>query len=593
MSRKLYEDRYWQILLHYKKSFFGMKSFVDDPAFFLAKTGKTDPKAEMEATIRALFAPDQTNKYHAVCRFLGRYSWLKEQLDIDASKLPHSSCEEFDRVIGDIKPVSAILVFPTYFMNSPASMFGHTMINIETETQSPLLFPSIHYSAITDETNGLVFALKGLFGYYKGYYSIQPYYQELQDYSDISQRDIWEYPLNLNKEEVMRLLKHLWEIRDIYSEYYFFDENCSFNLLFLIESAVPSLHLIEKFPRWTLPIDMIRTVEREHLVEDVKYRPSKASKIQHKISLIPTGHQKLALDMIQGRTEPQSVAELAMDNGEKIKILDLSIEYVQYLYAKKEMTLENYQPMILKLLSARSRLGQKETDDAVPVPTAPDEGHESARLGIGVGVHDGGAFTELTVRPVFCDMTDSEYSRRDGNQIQFFNTKLRYYEEDRKFVLENLSFVDIMSVSARDRFFKPYSWKVNTGFFRRSFTDGEDSTLYRLNTGGGMAVYHPIPGLSYLFAEAELDLGGKLEQGYAVGGGMSAGILKRFNENWKLHVQARQLFFAVEEEYHQSEVSLSQHVSMSRNTALRLDLSWTKTGEHAYTEAGVFGYFYF
>ncbi|NJL60465.1 MAG: DUF4105 domain-containing protein [Desulfobacteraceae bacterium] len=459
------------------------------PRFFI-ENGKTDPKAEMEATLRAIFSAAQSSKDHAVCKFPGRYSWLKEQLDIDTSELPQSSCEEFDQMIDNIKPVSATVVFPTYFMNSPASMFGHTMINIETETRSPLLFPSIHYAAITTETNGLVFALKGLFGYYKGYYSIQPYYQELQDYSDISQRDIWEYPLNLRKEEVMRLLRHLWEIRDIYSEYYFFDENCSFNLLFLIEAAVPSLHLIEKFPRWTLPIDMIRATEKEHLVEDVRYRPSKASKIQYKISLLSEEYQNIALDIIYGRTEPDTVADLAIDAEEKIKIFDLSIEYIQYQYAKKQITLEEYQKLLLKTLSARSRLGQKESDYAVPVPISPDESHESARMSIGAGIHDGSAYAELGFRPVFCDMSDSDYSLKDGNQIQFFNTKLRYYEEDRKFVLENLSFVDIMSVSARDRFFKPYSWKVNTGFFRRSFDGEESSSLYRLNTGGGMASYH-------------------------------------------------------------------------------------------------------
>ncbi|NJL60466.1 MAG: hypothetical protein HC887_13330 [Desulfobacteraceae bacterium] len=84
-----------------------------------------------------------------------------------------------------------------------------------------------------------------------------------------------------------------------------------------------------------------------------------------------------------------------------------------------------------------------------------------------------------------------------------------------------------------------------------------------------------------------------MEQGYAVGGGISAGILKSFNEKWKLHVQARQMYFAVQDNYHLSELSLSQHIGLSRNTALRLDLLWTKTGEYSYAEAGVFGYFYF
>ncbi|MDM8551890.1 DUF4105 domain-containing protein [Desulfobacterales bacterium HSG2] len=241
-EKKLQEEKYWRILLHYKKNLGGDESLVDDPRFFLSADGKFNPGAELEATIKAFFRETEENADHPVCRFTARYAWLKEQLNIDESMLPVPRCEELDRIVRELRPGSASLVFPTYYMNSPASMFGHSLINIETRKyESKLLSHAVNYSAITDETNGLFFAIKGLFGFYKGYYSILPYYQKIQEYSDISQRDIWEYQLNLSESEVKRLITHLWELRNVHSDYYFFDENCSYNLLFLLESARPSL----------------------------------------------------------------------------------------------------------------------------------------------------------------------------------------------------------------------------------------------------------------------------------------------------------------------------------------------------------------
>lgn len=55
---KLYEDPCWKTLMHYKPApFHKYKSLVDDPDFFCAKNGKTNPRAELNATIKAFFEP--------------------------------------------------------------------------------------------------------------------------------------------------------------------------------------------------------------------------------------------------------------------------------------------------------------------------------------------------------------------------------------------------------------------------------------------------------------------------------------------------------------------------------------------------------
>ncbi|MGT0149952.1 Lnb N-terminal periplasmic domain-containing protein [Vibrio metschnikovii] len=85
--------------------------------------------------------------------------------------------------------------------------------------------------------NPALYAMKGLFGFYPGRFTVMPYYRKVREYNDIESRDIWEYPLNLTEQEVERVLLHLWEMQLAEFDYYFLDENCSYQLLALLELA--------------------------------------------------------------------------------------------------------------------------------------------------------------------------------------------------------------------------------------------------------------------------------------------------------------------------------------------------------------------
>ncbi|MCP4345077.1 MAG: DUF4105 domain-containing protein [Desulfobacterales bacterium] len=585
--QKLHEQRYWNILLHYKNTLSGFKSLVDDPKFFLSPKGKTDPQSELEATIKAFFRENTENPDdHPICRFIARYTWLREKLKIDPSKLPVSECKKFTRVIKEVKPKSATLVFPTYYMNSPASMFGHTLISIGTaDYKSKLLSHAVNYSAQTNETNGLLFAFRGLFGFYKGYYSILPYYQKIQEYSDIRQRDIWEYPLNLTEQEVEKLVMHLWEIQNLYAYYYFFDENCSYNLLFLLEAARPSAKLTDQFSLWALPIDTLKAAKNQGLIDSVEYRPSKATKIKHKFSLLNKESQQIALDIINGDTVPKNIASHEIQKDEHIKILDFSTGYTQYQYARKKLSKSEYQNILIDALKVRSKLGKsaEELPDIMP-PPRPDEIHESERFSLGLGIRKNRFFQEIGYRPVFSDLTDTDYVYNQGTQIQFGDTKLRYYDSDKKLVLEKLGIIDIISIAPRDRLFKPYSWKIITGLNRKFVKDDDEPLVYTLNTGAGISFHHDYPGLFYTFLEPELNIGGSLEHSYSLGLGFSAGLLKNITPWWKCHLSARKMYFESGDKHRPFEISLTQNIGITRNSRINWEISWEKVAGYDQAE---------
>ena len=54
---RLAADPYWRVLLHARRTLTGVASRVDDPRFFLAPAGRTDPAAELQADLAAFLAP--------------------------------------------------------------------------------------------------------------------------------------------------------------------------------------------------------------------------------------------------------------------------------------------------------------------------------------------------------------------------------------------------------------------------------------------------------------------------------------------------------------------------------------------------------
>ncbi|MEZ5906490.1 MAG: DUF4105 domain-containing protein [Geminicoccaceae bacterium] len=308
----------WETLGHYRPNWLGRgrKSLIDSEGFFLAKNGKSDPSSELEATLAAFFAPAETGGepalQHPQCRFVARYRWLKEQLDFDPARLPEQDCAELDAWLATIDATSVTLIFPAAYLNNPASMFGHTLLRFDRPNQTEetrLLSYAVNYGAWTGTDNGVLFAVLGLTGGYEGTYSVEPYYELVKRYSDLENRDIWEYQLDFSEEEVGRMLAHLWELRDQYSDYYFFDENCSYQLLFLLDAARPGLDLVDDFDLHVIPTDSVRSVvRREGLLRHTVFRPSGETRLQQGLAAMPPADRKLVRELASGRITPEEAA---------------------------------------------------------------------------------------------------------------------------------------------------------------------------------------------------------------------------------------------------------------------------------------------
>jgi hypothetical protein len=245
--QRLANEPYWISVGHYERGKLGgWRSYVDDRKFFLASDGAHHPDAELHATLQALYAPATTGDRHAQCVFPARTRWLREQLHL--TDLPKVDCAEFGKWFSDVAPHSAVLIFPAAYLNSPSSMFGHTLLRIDqADVQSnntALLSYAINFGAYVEGSdNSILYAWKGLAGGYPGLFALVPYQEKLSEYRSLENRDLWEYRLNLTPEETGRMVEHVWELKQVQFDYFFFDENCSYRLLELLQEARPGPHL--------------------------------------------------------------------------------------------------------------------------------------------------------------------------------------------------------------------------------------------------------------------------------------------------------------------------------------------------------------
>lgn len=573
-QQHLAQAPYWKVLLHYRPSWHGSeRSLIDDPAFFLSPRGKDDPAAELQATLRGFFEPPGEADRHPQCRFPDRLAWLSNQLQLPAGTFPEVTCSEYDSALSKVDPHTVTLIFPGTYSNNPASMFGHTLLNIDGPYQSRLLSYAVNYSAHTQETNGFAFAFKGILGFYRGYYSVLPYYEMVRKYNDLERRDIWEYRLNLNQAESRRMFRHIWALRDIYSDYYFFDENCSYNLLFLLEAARPSLDLADRCRPWVIPVDTVRIVEQSGLVEGAAYRPSKATRIAHLAGRMDAAEVAAGKQLLSGTLEPARLSDEGLSRTGEIRVLELAAETVEFRYFRKELGRQAYRHEYLGLLTERSRRGAADAGDvAIPAPAEPATGHGSNRLSLATGWRDGQPFQELRLRPAYHALQDADAGYLEGSQIIFGDLALRYQPRLEHLQLQELDLIDIISISPRHPFFHPISWKVATGLRRETFADRDQHLVYRLNPGGGFAWRTPL-GIAYLFLETEGQLSGRFDQSYALAGGGTFGLLSKAGSIWKGQLLLRQNYFVLGDRHRTTRLGFDQSLFLGRNQSLGLTLN--------------------
>jgi hypothetical protein len=550
-AQRLATTAEWLRLGHWRsRRLGGYESDVDGPTFFLARDGKRAPEAELESTLRALFAPAPPasagrppaevaagagasppgvstgahaagaaqaagatprridfERLHARCRFPARWRWLQRRLGL---RLPEVACPDLEQFRHKTAVETVSLVFSSYYLNNPSSAFGHLFLRLarrghasgrgaaaavsgEESEREELLDYGVDFSADVDTKNMLVYAWRGLTGAFRGTFKVLPYFYKVREYNDYESRDLWQYELALTAEERQRLVDHLWELGATYFDYFYVSENCAYQIMALLEAASWRLSVLDHAHWPVIPADIVKELQEARLY----YRPSLRHQLQARFERLSRAQARTAVGLVESPRAAETVPlPPAWSPAQQADVLDAAEDLVDFRHAK-ELVFGSERAAELKqrLLERRAALlVATDTSPMAPMAAArPDHGHPSHRAGTGLGVtHDrvaGGQQLMQTIdlRLALHDLADPSTGYPELAQIECLATRLRLLPEARRVELDDLALFRVWSLTAQQPYDRKASWRVEVGATTLRDRGCHGCLAGKLAGGGGVA----------------------------------------------------------------------------------------------------------
>ncbi len=452
----------WLRLLYYKHHWFrGHQSALDGSDFFFSKNSE-DPYEELVATVKAFEDGKQgvgKKKQAAVCAFPLRRLFLEKVMK---KKFPDFPCTDRDDFLKKIQARRAYLVFATAYTGNPASMFGHSFLKLESGESSSLLDWSINYAAmVPEDENPFAFAYFGLTGGYSGQFTLVPYYMKVEEYGLSEGRDLWEYELNFDSKELERLLNAIWEIEtNSHYDYFFFDENCSLQLLTLLEVVKPDWDISGYFLHM-IPGESVKTVAQlPGAIRNVRMRPSLERRLRLSVARLNAAERESfekGKEGIFDSSTPNSLEALGF-----------------YFQAEKKREGEAWkrEPMYRELLQKLSQAPRPEPLEIDGKNTRPDLSHGAYAISLGPTWqhHESRAWGgELGIRFAYHQFLDSDAGYLPHSEVLFPHFLFQW--RDSKFALKQFEAFSLISLQPWSLIKKPFSWRTKGGYGR--FLNGE------------------------------------------------------------------------------------------------------------------------
>lgn len=566
-EKNLHQEKDWRFLVQYWKNIFYLTtSRVDDSDYFLSKNGKNDPEAELLETLRAFYeAKDLDSDENPQCKFPARFFWLNERLKlVERGVVKLASCSRYNEWKSSLAVKKIHLIFPAAYLNNPASMFGHTLFRLDSERSlnNPLLSYAANFGAATGNDGGVLFAVKGLLGGYPASFSVEPYYETVKRYGDIEHRDIWEYELLLSEHEVERFLSLLWELGSTYFDYYFFDENCSFYVLALLDFVRPELNLLSNFTYWVIPSDTLKVITSKNgLTGEKKFRPSLSTKLVTASEQLSSQSLNKAKKIAKGEIKTDSLLEesnvesnIEISKEEKARLLEFSYDYLEFLSSKGKVNEEDSRKIGRDILAERSKLPSLMPLEIEEPEHSPEDTHPSGRFILSAGGRERTAFYNISIKPAYHDTLDTPDGFKEGAAIDFFHANFRHYENG-SLLVQSFYPVAIESYTPWNKVFRPISWDVSAGLFRefvpkehKKNIEGSLGGFFETSGGITMPLFSSLT-LSTLLSFRSALVPAYDSENYAIGAGPKVRLNAPILDNFRMLIEGSFTRYSIGETY--------------------------------------------
>jgi hypothetical protein len=477
-------DEQWLKLLRYNKSIFGYESEVDYPKYFLAKDGKENPTSELKATIKAFHSKITSDiNNHPVCTFPGRYKYLYKKNKVPKFNL--NLCTDFQYFRKKLNLNSVSLVFSSYYINKPASAFGHTFLKLNQgdAKSSDLNSYGVDFSAQVNTNNSVIYGLKGIFGGFYGRFSLLPYFLKLREYNDLESRDLWEFELNFNNEEIELFEAHLWDMNLALFDYYYFTENCSYHIYRFIDAIKPKWNLWSETYSYLVPMDtIIPLVKKKEVLKSIYIRESIQKRAYAKLKKL----SDVELDFIKKSINKKKVVGLDRIEN-KVKVLESLIEFLDYkfskkIYLKEDTDINKFKMEVLKL---RSTFKTSDSEQIKKKIERFDYGHRPRRLKISYLNSSNVKGFEFEDRTALHNILEPRGNAYSDFSLEMGRISFQYDENDKEIFFNRFTLANVTALRPFSYLEKLMSWTFSFGV-KRDETYRDQLGVF-LNLGLGAA----------------------------------------------------------------------------------------------------------
>jgi hypothetical protein len=449
----------WRALLHYERSLFlDDKSAISSSDFFFSDTGNVDPLSELNANLTAFI-----NTPELQCQFPARAQFIERKV----AELPEVKCPDFEDFVATIGAKSVSLIYASGYLGNPASMYGHVFLKFNGTQKSELLDNTYNYGArYPKNEHPIRYIMNGIFGGYDGYFANQKFHHQTLTYNESELRDLWEYSLDLTQDEITFLLGHLWELEQVPMTYYFFKQNCAYQIAYLL-SMLTGTSYIPESKLWVMPFDIVTQIERDDptLIDKVIFHPSRQEALYSRFSQLSSHERSVFEDLLKGILKPSEIVTLLSEHEAK-RVIDTAFDYFAYIEQHDSVT-STMQSLRKALVDIRFSLPVGQSRFEKPAPKAPHEAQNTSLLQISTYFNNSlSSGLTFRFRANYYDFLSLNAARIPFSELSTVDMSVRL-DEDAKLHLADLTLLRIFNLNAA-RTGLPhdtgYAWKLATGY---------------------------------------------------------------------------------------------------------------------------------
>lgn len=468
----------WLNLLYYVKEGSHFKSRVTREEFFLHAKGQHDPHLELAQFVEFVREQKVIQNEPVECLFPARYAWASKHIALPESRL----CKQFSQWMHSYRPSGLKILYASQYISNPASVFGHSLLLVPSHTQTQSLWLTYNFAAgIPKETSGFGYIYGGLTGWFKGDYSILPFYQRLYKYGNVENRDLWIYDIKLSEDELEFILKHFWElVHRAEFDYYFMDENCAGILLRTLNTLHWDTDDELYIPLYAHPVDVIKFLQSRGRLGEAELMPSHFRQLEKAIDQLSAEDQAQFYEVIGS---PDSVPEDLSP-----ELFETLIYYTTYRTHMNSGQLPNHLKNLERhVYLARAQVNKKPQillDQGLIKTQAPHLSHKSMFIQPGLSSVKSQTTADLSYRFAIHDILDPEPGYLKNSSIEGLHLTLSATED-------NVWFKQIILAKLENyrnlRAFDPkISWKTNLEFKENLLTSSESDLFFHWNSGSGL-----------------------------------------------------------------------------------------------------------